>query len=117
MTNPILNWSLPSSFPGDPYVQGASEQKPNSIQAEGPPHRMLGTNSTSMGALPVPSMMSAGWSTSYEQGSLGIGTGSISDRAGRDSWLELRDCPFSRESSSFDMESSPSVGGRKRPQS
>ena len=38
MTNPILNWSLPSSFPGDPYVQGASEQKPKSIQAEGPPH-------------------------------------------------------------------------------
>ena len=69
------------------------------------------------GALPVPSMMSAGWSTSYEQGSLGIGTGSISDRAGRDSWLELRDCPFSRESSSFDMESSPSVGVRRRLQS
>lgn len=65
------------------------------------------------GALPVPSMMSEGWSTSYEQGSLGIGIGSISDRAGRDSWLELRDCPFSRESSSFDMESSPSVRARR----
>lgn len=48
MTNLILNWSLPSSFPGDPYVQGASEQKPKSIQAEGPPHRMLGTNSMSV---------------------------------------------------------------------
>jgi hypothetical protein len=54
-------------------------------------------------------MMSEAWSTSYEQGSLGMGTGSISDRAGRDSWLELKDCPFSRESSSFDMESSPSA--------
>lgn len=62
-------------------------------------------------------MMSDGWSTSYEQGSLGIGTGSISDRAGRDSWLELRDCPFSRESSSFEMESSPSVRARRRLQS
>lgn len=67
-----------------------------------------------LGDLPVPSMMSEGWSTSYEQGSLGIGTGSISDRAGRDSWLELRDCPFSRESSSFDMESSPSASARRR---
>lgn len=66
------------------------------------------------GALPVPSMMSEGWSTSYEQGSLGMGTGSISDRAGRDSWLELRDCPFSSESSSFAMESSPSVGASRR---
>lgn len=54
-------------------------------------------------------MISEAWSTSNEQGSLGIGTGSISDRAGRDSWLELRDCPFSRESSSFEMESSPSA--------
>lgn len=69
---------------------------------------------TRPGALPVPSMMSEGWSTSYEQGSLGMGTGSISERAGRDSWLELRDCPFSSESSSFDMESSPSVGARRR---
>lgn len=59
-------------------------------------------------------MMSDGWSTSYEQGSLGMGTGSISDRAGSDSWLALRDCPFSRESSSLDMESSPSAGARRR---
>lgn len=63
--------------------------------------------------IPGPSMISEAWSTSYEQGSLGMGTGSISDRAGRDSWLELRDCPFSRESSSFDMESSPSVRERR----
>lgn len=54
MTNPILNWSLPSSFPGDPYVQGASEQKPKSIQSEGPPHCMLGTNSTSIGVITCP---------------------------------------------------------------
>lgn len=59
-------------------------------------------------------MMSEAWSTSYEQGSLGIGTGSISDRAGKDSWLELRDCPFSRESSSLEMESSPSVGEKEK---
>lgn len=64
-------------------------------------------------SLPGPSMISEAWSTSNEQGSLGIGTGSISDRAGKDSWLELRDCPFSRESSSFEMESSPSVGKKK----
>lgn len=69
------------------------------------------------GKSPVPSMMSAGWSTSYEQGSLGTGPGSVSDRAGRDSWLELRDCPLSRQSSSFDMESSPSAGVRRRLQS
>jgi len=64
-------------------------------------------------SLPGPSIMSEAWSTSYEQGSLGIGTGSISDRAGKESWLELRDWPFVRESSSFDMESSPSVGGKE----
>lgn len=59
-------------------------------------------------------MISEAWSTSNEQGSLGIGTGSISDRAGRESWLELRDWPFSRESSSFEMESSPSVGEKEK---
>lgn len=62
-------------------------------------------------------MISEAWSTSNEQGSLGIGTGSISDRAGRDSWLELRDCPFSRESSSFEMESSPSAGKKEMEES
>lgn len=59
-------------------------------------------------------MMSEGWSTSYEQGSLGMGTGSISERAGRDSWLELKDGAFSRESSSLEMERSPSVRGGDR---
>lgn len=62
-------------------------------------------------------MISEAWSTSKEQGSLGIGTGSISDRAGKDSWLELRDCPFSRESSSFEIESSPSVGKKEMEES
>ena len=54
MINPIVNLSFPSSFPGDPYVWDGSKQKPKFIRAEGPPHRMLGTSSMSIGGITCP---------------------------------------------------------------
>lgn len=77
MTNPILNWSLPSSFPGDPYGSGGLWTEAQVHPVWRPTTACWGPIQRLSGSLPVLSMMSAGWST-IRVGSLGIGTGSIS---------------------------------------